>query len=59
MLELIYSYWLEEGMLVQTMNAVAMRFQNVRSPGEQDPLRHDGDRSIASAKQPAMGLDSG
>ncbi|HYI94836.1 MAG TPA: hypothetical protein VEX68_14925 [Bryobacteraceae bacterium] len=39
MLELIYSYWLEEGMLVQTMNAVAMRFQNVRSPGEQDPLR--------------------
>jgi hypothetical protein len=26
--ELIHSYWLEEGLLAQTMNAVAMRFQN-------------------------------
>src|SRR5258705_6558489 len=38
MLELIWSYWHEEGMLVQTMNAVCMRFQNRRGPNERDPL---------------------
>jgi hypothetical protein len=38
MLELIWSYWLEEGGLVQTMNAVCMRFQNKRGPQERDPL---------------------
>jgi hypothetical protein len=36
--ELIWSYWQEEGMLVQTMNALARRFQNVRSPHSNDPL---------------------
>jgi hypothetical protein len=36
--ELIWSYWHEEGMLVQTMKAIAWRFQNRRAPGEQDPL---------------------
>ena len=40
LLELIWSYWHEEGMLVQTMNAVTRRFQNVRAPGERDPLLH-------------------
>ncbi|OQX15429.1 MAG: hypothetical protein BWK73_06725 [Thiothrix lacustris] len=35
--ELIWSYWHEEGMLVQTMNAIAMRFQNERS-SPNDPL---------------------
>jgi hypothetical protein len=38
MLELIWSYWHEEGMLVQTMNAICMRFQNRRGPSERDPL---------------------
>lgn len=38
LLELIWSYWHEEGMLVQTMNAVCMRFQNRRGPVERDPL---------------------
>ena len=38
LLELIWSYWQEEGMLVQTMNAIALRFQNVRGPGERDGL---------------------
>jgi hypothetical protein len=38
LLELIWSYWHEEGMLVQTMNAVARRFQNLRAPGASDPL---------------------
>jgi hypothetical protein len=35
--ELIWSYWHEEGMLVQTMNAIALRFQNI-STGSRDPL---------------------
>lgn len=39
-IELIWSYWHEEGMLVQTMNAVGLRFQNVRSPLLADPLAH-------------------
>lgn len=37
-MELIWSYWHEEGMLVQTINAIARRFQNIRSPRENDPL---------------------
>jgi len=36
--ELIWSYWHEEGMLVQTMNAIARRFQNIRSLHPNDPL---------------------
>lgn len=38
MVELIWSYWLEEGMLAQTMNALSRRFQNIRGPSERDPL---------------------
>ena len=38
LLELIWSYWHEEGLLVQTMNAISRRFQNVRGPGQSDPL---------------------
>jgi hypothetical protein len=37
LIELIWSYWHEEGMLVQTMNAIALRFQNKRR-GAHDPL---------------------
>jgi len=37
LIELIWSYWHEEGMLVQTLNAIAMRFQN-QSRGPNDPL---------------------
>ena len=33
MIELIWSYWHEEGMLVQAMAAVALRFQNRALPG--------------------------
>lgn len=48
MQELIWSYWHEEGMLVQTISAIARRFQNIRVPTgecntlanlEIDPLR--------------------
>ena len=30
LIELIWSYWQEEGMLVQTLNAISRRFQNLR-----------------------------
>lgn len=40
LIELIWNYWHEEGMLVQTMNAISRRFQNVRGPGDRDPLAH-------------------
>ena len=38
LLELIWSYWHEEGMLVQTLNAISLRFQNIRGAGDRDPL---------------------
>jgi len=38
LLELIWSYWHEEGMLMQTINAIAQRFQNVRHGANRDPL---------------------
>jgi hypothetical protein len=39
MLELIWSYWHEEGMLVQSINAITRRFQNRRiAGGGRDPL---------------------
>lgn len=37
LIELIWSYWHEEGMLVQAINAVSLRFQNKR-PSERNPL---------------------
>lgn len=37
-LELIWSYWHEESMMVQGMNAISRRFQNVRNPRGKDPL---------------------
>ena len=40
LLELIWSYWHEEGMLAQTMGAITRRFQNMRGPGDRDPLAH-------------------
>jgi hypothetical protein len=40
LLELIWSYWHEEGMLAQTMSVISRRFQNERRPGGRDPLAH-------------------
>ena len=37
-LELIWSYWHEESMLVQSLSAITRRFQNIRSPRRSDPL---------------------
>jgi hypothetical protein len=36
--ELLWSYWHEEGMLVQTLNNIAVRFQNRQGRGPRDPL---------------------
>jgi hypothetical protein len=45
LLELIWSYWHEEAMLVQSLNAVSLRFQNRKQPGKvKDPL---GNMAIA------------
>jgi hypothetical protein len=37
MLELIWSYWMEQGMLAQTLAALSLRFQN-KKLGARDPL---------------------
>jgi hypothetical protein len=39
-IELIWSYWHEEGMLVQTIDALTRRFQNIGAPDDSDPLSH-------------------
>ncbi len=39
LIELIWSYWHEEGMLTQSVNALTRRFQN-RAAGIRDPLSH-------------------
>jgi hypothetical protein len=38
LVELIHTYWLEEGMLMQTINAVSQRFQNDRGFEDRDAL---------------------
>ena len=41
LLELIWSYWHEEGMQIQAMNAISYRFQNRRIVSDgRDPLAH-------------------
>jgi hypothetical protein len=40
LLELIWSYWHEEGMQVQSINAVSLRFQNRLKASGTDPLRN-------------------
>ncbi len=37
-IELLWSYWHEEAMVVQSINALSLRFQNKRGPGDRDPL---------------------
>lgn len=36
--ELIWNYWTEESMMVQGLNSIARRFQNIRGEGAIDPL---------------------
>lgn len=38
LIELLWSYWHEEGMLVQTLNAISLRFQNKSVRPGRDPL---------------------
>jgi hypothetical protein len=39
-IDLIWSYWHEEGLVVQTMNAITRHLQDKPSPGDHDPLAH-------------------
>jgi hypothetical protein len=41
MVELIWSYWMEQAMLVQGMNAVTLRYQNRLFPGSEGLRRFD------------------
>ena len=41
LLELIWSYWMEQGMLVQGINSLSFRFQNRRYPGHEGLQRCD------------------
>ena len=44
MIELIWNYWMEQGMLVQTMNVINLRFQNIKGDFYADRLqRFDAD----------------
>jgi hypothetical protein len=38
LVELLHEYWLEMGLVTQTMKAIELRFQNVRRSGGADPL---------------------
>lgn len=38
LIELIWSYWMEEAMLAQAVSAILLRFQNVRRQSGPDPL---------------------
>ena len=59
LMELIWSYWHEEGMLVQTMNAITRRFQNIRGPETRDPLAGLEIDPLRPAEQPPVGLPAG
>ena len=58
LLELIWSYWHEEAMLVQTTNAIALRFQNV-APQRPRSARRTGARCAAAAERLHLGLHPG
>jgi hypothetical protein len=38
LLELIWNYFMEEALVVQTISAITLRFQNKRGPGVIEPL---------------------
>ena len=59
LLELIWSYWHEEGMLVQTMNAITPALPERTRHRRPGPACQSGDRSAAPAQQPALGLHPG
>ncbi|MBO9702380.1 MAG: hypothetical protein J7604_19375 [Sporocytophaga sp.] len=51
LMDLIWSYWQEQGMLVQTINAISLRFQNISQNGNRDPL-------MRFAVEPLRGLSN-
>ena len=58
-MELIWSYWHEEGMLAQTLNAILARFQNRRLVDGPRPAGALRPRSAPAAEQPVLGLGGG
>ncbi len=38
LIELLWSYWMEQGMLVQTLNLISLRFQNMRGRRDVDAI---------------------
>ena len=38
MIELIWNYWMEQGMLVQTLNVINLHFQNIKTTKHPSPL---------------------
>jgi hypothetical protein len=38
MIELLWSYWMEQAMVIQTMGAVSLRFQNIKGAHAVEPL---------------------
>ena len=59
LLELIWSYWHEEGMLVQSIERDRPALPEHPRAGRPRPARASGDRSAAAAQQPAVGLHPG
>ena len=58
-MELIWSYWHEEGMLVQTLLAILARFENRKIRAGTDPLARFDLDPLRPLSQPAVGLDPG
>lgn len=56
MIELIWSYWMDEGGIAQTLNAVLWRFQNRRSEGGRDPLANMDIAPLRSLNNIVWGL---
>ena len=59
LIELIWSYWHEEGMLVQTMNGYQPAVPEPAWAGRSRSAGASGDRPAAAAEQPALGLHPG
>ena len=59
LIELIWSYWHEEGMLAQSVNAISRRFQNSARRAPRDPLAHFETGPAAAPQQYAVGLRPG
>ncbi len=58
-LELIWSYWHEESMMVQGVNTIARRFQNIKGEGAVDPQANLEVGPLRPLEQPDVGVHTG